>query len=219
MYGAVTVSRVVRWLRVLYLTGSRTFHLVVCRSHTMEESHMWMEDSLRRTSEIGREVLERARRRDVDWWSAGTPGDRSPRTHPRVETPEEEERPSSLEDAFSTLSRFMRQTTEQCESPLLGTRHPGTWDEEGFQRSCCHRSDIYPISCERTPAVWRSGYMSPAAAPGSCGMFTAVISFFYTLTQYKNLYRPIISHGSETDEFSKAPTLLSRHGAVCIIDL
>ncbi|XP_075694298.1 A-kinase-interacting protein 1 isoform X2 [Rhinoderma darwinii] len=115
MYGAVTVSRVVRWLRVLYLTGSRTFHLVVCRSHTMEESHMWMEDSLRRTSEIGREVLERARRRDVDWWSAGTPGDRSPRTHPRVETPEEEERPSSLEDAFSTLSRFMRQTTEQCE--------------------------------------------------------------------------------------------------------
>lgn len=71
-----------------------------------------MEDSLRRSSELGREVLERARRRDVDWWSLT--GGQGMRIRPGVETPEEEG-PRSLEEAFSALSHLMRQTTEQCE--------------------------------------------------------------------------------------------------------
>ncbi|XP_073515128.1 A-kinase-interacting protein 1 [Phyllobates terribilis] len=73
-----------------------------------------MEDSLRRMSALGREVLERARRRDVDWWSVRIQSGHSPRIRQSAESPEEE-RPASLDEAFSTLSHFMRQMTERCE--------------------------------------------------------------------------------------------------------
>ncbi|CAJ0916430.1 unnamed protein product [Ranitomeya imitator] len=81
---------------------------------TVLPSEESMEDSLRRTSVMGREVLERARRRDVDWWSVRTHSGHRPRIRHSAESPEVE-CPASLEEAFSTLSLFMRQTTEQCE--------------------------------------------------------------------------------------------------------
>ncbi|XP_069824128.1 A-kinase-interacting protein 1 isoform X2 [Dendropsophus ebraccatus] len=81
---------------------------------TMEAADVWMEDSLRRSAELGRELLERARRRDVDWWSTCIHSDRGMGVRPGEETPQEE-RPASLDEAFSTLSQFMHQTTELCE--------------------------------------------------------------------------------------------------------
>ncbi|XP_075189079.1 A-kinase-interacting protein 1 isoform X2 [Anomaloglossus baeobatrachus] len=73
-----------------------------------------MEDSLRRTSARGQEVLQQVRRRNEDWWSARAHSGRSPRLRHSVEALEEE-RPASLEEAFSAMSSFMRHTTELCE--------------------------------------------------------------------------------------------------------
>ena len=35
-------------------------------------SHAWLESSLQRSASLGREVLQRASRRSVDWTSTGT---------------------------------------------------------------------------------------------------------------------------------------------------
>ncbi|XP_075044626.1 A-kinase-interacting protein 1 isoform X2 [Mixophyes fleayi] len=119
----------------------------------MEKRYRCMEDSLRRTSALGRDVLERAGRRDQGWWSSyrhegllhgtETPEDTLPLTavlHPPYNSNEycdfvqEEEQKVTLEEAFTTLSHFMCRTTEQCQRyhsclPLWAT------DERGKQHA------------------------------------------------------------------------------------
>ncbi|XP_040266151.1 A-kinase-interacting protein 1 [Bufo bufo] len=119
----------------------------------MEKSYVWMEDSIRRTSELGRQVLERAQRRDVDWWSARGQDPQSP------EIPEED-RLQRLEDAFSTLSRFMHHTTERCE------RY-----HSSIPAQAMNPSEIQHISrFHRTmPLKPQTGWTSAAAPPQSSG--------------------------------------------------
>ncbi|XP_069824129.1 A-kinase-interacting protein 1 isoform X3 [Dendropsophus ebraccatus] len=125
----------------------------------MEAADVWMEDSLRRSAELGRELLERARRRDVDWWSTCIHSDRGMGVRPGEETPQEE-RPASLDEAFSTLSQFMHQTTELCE---VSQPYPST--EEEHKRNPAHLQ----ISLCKTPARAREaateielGHRSPS---------------------------------------------------------
>ncbi|XP_075139729.1 A-kinase-interacting protein 1 isoform X2 [Leptodactylus fuscus] len=118
-----------------------------------------MEDSLRRTSELGRQVLERAQRRDVDWWSAQTHSGQSPRICPGVESAEEEH-PPGLEEAFSTLSRFMRHTTEQCE------RYHSCIPRPEMNRSeIQHFSRFHCRKLQRSLLRPSPPYLSSAAAP------------------------------------------------------
>lgn len=73
-----------------------------------------MEESLRRTSKQAREVLERARRREVDWWAT--------HRHDGIQTghgtgaAEDDGSSVTLEEAFATMSEFMLHTTEQCKA-------------------------------------------------------------------------------------------------------
>ncbi|KAJ8396718.1 hypothetical protein AAFF_G00015560 [Aldrovandia affinis] len=108
--------------------------VVVCLTSGVEpmSSETWMESSLRRSSRLGLQVLERARRRSVDWASASaspspphrTPADdvqtnRDETTNQRLpweaETREEQAR-ATLDDAFQTIVEFMAQTTHQCKN-------------------------------------------------------------------------------------------------------
>ncbi|KAM4617958.1 A-kinase-interacting protein 1 isoform 1-T3 [Discoglossus pictus] len=74
----------------------------------MENRYRWMEDSLKRTAELSLEVLERARRREVDWTAMCT--------HRREAGMLEEDNHASLEEAFATMADFMKRTTEHCET-------------------------------------------------------------------------------------------------------
>ncbi|XP_073401301.1 A-kinase-interacting protein 1 [Dendrobates tinctorius] len=124
-----------------------------------------MEDSLRRTSALGQEVLERARRRDVDWWSVRTHSGHSPRIRHSTESPEAE-RPSSLEEAFSTLSCFMRQTTEQCE------RYHSCIPAPEMSRS--EVQHVCRIHCRRRQRV--PGKPPPPASSSTAGPFQSSVT-------------------------------------------
>ncbi|KAI1903905.1 hypothetical protein AGOR_G00000220 [Albula goreensis] len=92
-------------------------------------SRTWMDSSLRRSSRLGLQVLERAQRRSVDWAS------RSPSPQPthaeetlripnstrnRIPTWEAQAQKAkphtTLDDAFETIVEFMGQTTQQCKN-------------------------------------------------------------------------------------------------------
>ncbi|XP_072278448.1 A-kinase-interacting protein 1 isoform X2 [Pyxicephalus adspersus] len=78
----------------------------------MEGQYRQMEESLRRTSERAREVLERARRREVDWWAAHRPkGIRN-----GMGVHEDDGTALTLEEAFTAMSDFMRHSTERCKA-------------------------------------------------------------------------------------------------------
>ncbi|KAM4721424.1 A-kinase-interacting protein 1 [Rhinophrynus dorsalis] len=79
----------------------------------MENRHRWMERSLRQTGELGLEVLERARRREVDWSAGCRSGGMTHGEQSREEITEEEGQVSP-EEVFATMADFMRHTTEQC---------------------------------------------------------------------------------------------------------
>ncbi|XP_068116438.1 A-kinase-interacting protein 1 isoform X2 [Hyperolius riggenbachi] len=82
------------------------------RACWMESHYGRMEESLRRTSELATEVLERARRREVDWWASRGQDEMGLRNW---HGPEDGHH-VTLEEAFSTMAHFMRHTTEQCET-------------------------------------------------------------------------------------------------------
>ncbi|MEE6498693.1 hypothetical protein FKM82_003209 [Ascaphus truei] len=82
----------------------------------MENRHTWMQRSLKQTAKLGLNVLERAKRREVDWSSLCSGGGQIHREQQSMENPEQEEGDHvSLEEAFATMANFMLQTTEQCE--------------------------------------------------------------------------------------------------------
>ncbi|XP_061078697.1 A-kinase-interacting protein 1 [Conger conger] len=85
-------------------------------------SQAWLESSLRRSSRLGLQVLERAQRRSVDWASLSpssqpTPLEDAARNQPQyceAETQNVRAR-TKLDDAFETIVEFMAETTHQCK--------------------------------------------------------------------------------------------------------
>ncbi|KAM9854612.1 A-kinase-interacting protein 1 isoform 2-T2 [Aulostomus maculatus] len=72
----------------------------------------WLESSLRRSACLGREVLERASRRSVDWTTSAA-SQTSTVTDEGIQTPVKKPH-TELDDAFGTIAEFMTQTTYQC---------------------------------------------------------------------------------------------------------
>ncbi|XP_056410353.1 A-kinase-interacting protein 1 [Hyla sarda] len=123
-----------------------------------------MDDSLRRTSEMGRELLERAGRRGEDWWSERPHSDRCPQISPGAGTPEEE-RSAILEEAFSTLSRIMRQTTELCEryhSRISTQMNNNSSEAQHISRFHCRK----PQRAHERPPPAPSSAAAPLRSPG-----------------------------------------------------
>ncbi|KAE8606077.1 hypothetical protein XENTR_v10010590 [Xenopus tropicalis] len=65
-----------------------------------------MEDSLKRSAELGRDLLERMRSREVGWACSGGLQE--------AELTEAVDDGANLEEAFAVMADFMRRTTEQC---------------------------------------------------------------------------------------------------------
>ncbi|KAL7402361.1 hypothetical protein ABVT39_013875 [Epinephelus coioides] len=80
----------------------------------MMASQAWLESSLRRSASLGREVLERASRRSVDWTSTG-PSQTSTTTDEDTQIPVKRTH-SELDDVFGTIAELMAQMTQQCKS-------------------------------------------------------------------------------------------------------
>ncbi|KAG1963906.1 A-kinase-interacting protein 1 [Pimephales promelas] len=77
-------------------------------------SESWLESSLRRSSKLGQEVLEKAKRRSVSSSSA-RPKPASPMFNPYERGYEREISHSNLDHAFSTIVEYMSETTRQCQ--------------------------------------------------------------------------------------------------------
>ncbi|XP_061578381.1 A-kinase-interacting protein 1 [Cololabis saira] len=84
-------------------------------------SQAWLDSSLRRSARLGREVLDRASRRSVDWTSSGSRSG-SARTPASSEgagpsrAAGEALAAAELADAFASISEFMARTTDRCRS-------------------------------------------------------------------------------------------------------
>uniref|UniRef100_A0A3Q3W639 Uncharacterized protein n=1 Tax=Mola mola TaxID=94237 RepID=A0A3Q3W639_MOLML len=74
-------------------------------------SHARLESSLRRSARLGREVLERATRRAVDWTNPGA----SQTTDNQADIPVRRTR-TELADVFATMADLMVQMSHQCQS-------------------------------------------------------------------------------------------------------
>ncbi|XP_072278450.1 A-kinase-interacting protein 1 isoform X4 [Pyxicephalus adspersus] len=117
----------------------------------MEGQYRQMEESLRRTSERAREVLERARRREVDWWAAHRPkGIRN-----GMGVHEDDGTALTLEEAFTAMSDFMRHSTERCKSSLSPPLA-----QSGAKRT--HPRDVY---IEVAPGTYSISAGSPNCQP------------------------------------------------------
>ncbi|KAK7152006.1 hypothetical protein R3I94_008368 [Phoxinus phoxinus] len=76
-------------------------------------SESWLESSLRRSSKLGQEVLEKAKRRSVSSSSARpTP---SPMCNHHEKGSERDISHSNLDHAFATIVEYMSETTRQCQ--------------------------------------------------------------------------------------------------------
>ncbi|XP_029379327.1 A-kinase-interacting protein 1 [Echeneis naucrates] len=72
-----------------------------------------LESSLRRSASLGLEVLERASRRSVNW-SRAAASQTSTTTDEETQIPVKRDH-SELNDAFATMTEFMKQTTYHCK--------------------------------------------------------------------------------------------------------
>ncbi|XP_076840456.1 A-kinase-interacting protein 1 isoform X2 [Brachyhypopomus gauderio] len=73
-----------------------------------------LESSLRRSSKLGREVLERAKRRSVDW-SSSRFSKKSNAERKHYETQEDPAVHAGLDHAFTKIVEYMSETTNQCK--------------------------------------------------------------------------------------------------------
>ncbi|XP_063800129.1 A-kinase-interacting protein 1 isoform X2 [Pseudophryne corroboree] len=150
--------------------------------------HGRMEDSLRRTSQLGREVLERARRRDMGWWSSYENEGLPLGAQHGKKTPEEEERNMILEEAFCTLSHFMCRTTEQCERyhSCLPLREIDGHAKQHALRFHCRKSQ--PVALKTDSRSWDprvcTMQSSVAASPqyGPCDVYIEVAPGTYSIS-------------------------------------
>ncbi|XP_051580840.1 A-kinase-interacting protein 1-like [Myxocyprinus asiaticus] len=73
----------------------------------------WLESSLRRSSKLGQEVLEKAKKRSVDWTS--TRPRSSPMFSHNERVTERDRSHSSLDHTFAAIVEYMAETTRQCK--------------------------------------------------------------------------------------------------------
>ncbi|XP_018426645.1 PREDICTED: A-kinase-interacting protein 1 [Nanorana parkeri] len=133
----------------------------------MEGQYRWMEESLRRTSEQAREVLERARRREVDWWAGHR--HEGVQTPPGTEDSEDDGSSVTLEEAFTTMSDFMRRTTEQCKAYHSCIPPRGINEQEKQHIGRFHRRRP-PRAAQRLESRLVSSASSQSAHPLHSGM-------------------------------------------------
>ncbi|KAM6937906.1 A-kinase-interacting protein 1 [Xenentodon cancila] len=76
-------------------------------------SQAWLESSLRRSASLGREVLERASRRSVDWTTSGSSQTLASSDEDAREAGKRNN--AELSDAFANITEFMARTTYHCE--------------------------------------------------------------------------------------------------------
>uniref|UniRef100_W5K8H5 A kinase (PRKA) interacting protein 1 n=1 Tax=Astyanax mexicanus TaxID=7994 RepID=W5K8H5_ASTMX len=78
----------------------------------------WLESSLQRSSKLGLEVLERAKRRSVDWPSVRRPNRKHNAKEKHAEVQEElcVHEGLDLDRAFSRIVQHMSETTHQCKN-------------------------------------------------------------------------------------------------------
>ncbi|KAI4901665.1 hypothetical protein NFI96_012841 [Prochilodus magdalenae] len=76
----------------------------------------WLESSLQRSSKLGLEVLERAKRRTVEWPSSRRPNQRRRAQETHREVQEETGACVSLDHAFAKIMQHMSETTHQCKN-------------------------------------------------------------------------------------------------------
>ncbi|KAM8938746.1 A-kinase-interacting protein 1 [Pelodytes ibericus] len=109
----------------------------------MENQYKWVEYSLRQTAELGREVLQRAKRREVNWSLSCKHGQQMRRRQQVLEEAKfVEENEADLEDAFSTMANFMCRATQQCEKYHLckPVDHMSKQETRHMCRSHCPKS-------------------------------------------------------------------------------
>ncbi|XP_042561946.1 A-kinase-interacting protein 1 isoform X3 [Clupea harengus] len=96
-------------------------------------SHSWLESSLHRSSKLGREVLERARKRSVRWSNTSPYGSRTSLESTgdihQLDVKKIQEDPvnlhKSLDNAFDRVVEFMDHTSYECKVDQLDPHlHP-----------------------------------------------------------------------------------------------
>ncbi|XP_072551193.1 A-kinase-interacting protein 1 [Salminus brasiliensis] len=111
----------------------------------------WLESSLQRSSKLGLEVLERAKRRSVDWPSVR----RANRKHSAKEKHAEEypciHTSLDLDRAFSRIVQHMSETTYECKNFYESSRSAKVSEQE--------KSHVCRFHAQRFP----SGQPRPAA--------------------------------------------------------
>ncbi|XP_022377878.1 A-kinase-interacting protein 1 isoform X3 [Enhydra lutris kenyoni] len=112
--------------------------------------------ALQRTARLGQEVLERAKRRAVDWHSRELPKsavgatsrerpyrERRPAAGPPALSPGREERQPTLSASFRTMAEFMDYTSSQCGSYYSsvleegGAAHVSRYHRGKSKLHCC----------------------------------------------------------------------------------
>lgn len=134
--------------------------------------------SLQRSARLGREVLERAKRRAVDWHSQERPRGstgvlsregpyhaRRPPAGPLCLLPgEREERHPTLSASFRTMAEFMDYTSSQC-----GKYYSSVPEEGGTTHVCrYHRGKSTLHLCSETRNGQRKDRGEAAVGPGGC---------------------------------------------------
>ncbi|XP_066541384.1 A-kinase-interacting protein 1 [Hoplias malabaricus] len=76
----------------------------------------WWETSLQRSSRLGREVLERAKRRSVDWPNERRPNQKHSEKEERRQVLEDPCVSASLDQAFDRIVQHMSETSRQCKN-------------------------------------------------------------------------------------------------------
>ncbi|XP_030646779.1 A-kinase-interacting protein 1 [Chanos chanos] len=111
-------------------------------------SQSWLESSLRRSSRMGREVLERAQRRSVDWSSVRL-STRPEYSVKRVETQEDLVH-SNLDKAFAAIVEIMTETSNQCKNFYQSANLAKASNQEKTH-VCRYHSLRVPGTSQQTP--------------------------------------------------------------------
>ncbi|KAL2093060.1 hypothetical protein ACEWY4_010372 [Coilia grayii] len=100
-------------------------------------SHSWLESSLHRSSKLGLEVLERARKRSVRWSNTSPPDSTSPESSGKTHQSDNEKTQDdpaslqkSLDSAFNRIVEIMDHTSYECRNFYKSVPEPSKHERE-----------------------------------------------------------------------------------------